>query len=69
MTPVRKAIAHAAAHRSYANWNDMQVALYDDRLEITSIGLLVSDISVDTLASGGSFIRSRVLLMKGLVSI
>ena len=51
MTPVRKAIAHAAAHRSYANWNDMQVALYDDRLEITSIGLLVSDISVDTLAA------------------
>lgn len=62
MTAVREAITNAVAHRSYANWNDMQVALYDDRLEITSPGLLVSDISVDTLASGGSFIRNRAIV-------
>ena len=62
MTAVREAITNAIAHRSYINWNDMQVAIFDDRLEITSPGLLVSDISLETLASGGSFIRNRAIV-------
>ena len=33
---VREMIANAAAHRSYLEPGNIQVALFDDRLEVTS---------------------------------
>ena len=43
---IREVIANAVIHRSYLEPNDIQVALYDNRLEITSPGMLLSGIGV-----------------------
>ena len=43
---IRELIANAVIHRSYLEPNDIQVALYDNRLEITSPGMLLSGIGV-----------------------
>lgn len=38
---IRELIAYAVSHRSYLDTANVQVALYDDRLEITSPGMLI----------------------------
>lgn len=39
-------IANAVAHRSYLEPGNIQVALFDDRLEITSPGMLLNNVIV-----------------------
>lgn len=47
---VRKALANAICHRDYSfGGRAVDVAMYDDRLEITSPGSLPADITPDTL--------------------
>lgn len=43
---VRELIANAVVHRSYLEPGNIQVAIFDDRLEITSPGMLLNNVSI-----------------------
>ena len=52
-------ISNAVCHRSYLSPGKIQVALFDDRLEVTSPGMLDSEITIEKMKSGLSKIRNR----------
>lgn len=56
---VREAIANAVCHRSYLIPRKVQVALYDDRLEVTSPGTLCRDITLEKMREGMSSVRNK----------
>ena len=56
---VREAIANAICHRSYLIPRKVQVALYEDRLEVTSPGSLCKDITVEKMREGMSSVRNK----------
>ncbi len=56
---IRELIANAVVHRSYLEPAKVQVALYDDRLEITSPGMLIGGFSIEDLKSGCCQARNR----------
>ena len=58
---IRELIANAVIHRSYLEPNDIQVALYDNRLEITSPGMLLSGVNVKRMKVGYSKLRNRAI--------
>ncbi|MCM1542290.1 MAG: putative DNA binding domain-containing protein [Blautia sp.] len=58
---VREMIANSVAHRSYLEPGNIQVALYDDRLEVTSPGMLLSGVSVKKMMEGYSKPRNRAI--------
>ena len=58
---IREVIANAIIHRSYLEPNDIQVALYDNRLEITSPGMLLSGVNVKRMKEGYSKLRNRAI--------
>ena len=56
---IRELIANAVCHRSYMSDARIQVAIFDDRLEITTPGYLDRDQTLDKIRSGQSFIRNK----------
>ena len=58
---IREVIENAVIHRSYLEPNDIQVALYDNRLEITSPGMLLSGVNVKRMKEGYSKLRNRAI--------
>lgn len=56
---VREMICNAVCHRSYLQPANVQVALYDDRLEVTSPGMLSRDLTIKRMKEGYSKIRNR----------
>ena len=58
---IREVIANAVIHRSYLEPNDIQVALCDNRLEITSPGMLLSGVNVKRMKEGYSKLRNRAI--------
>lgn len=58
---VRELIANSVAHRSYLEPGNIQVALYDDRLEVTSPGMLLNGVSIEKMMEGYSKIRNRAI--------
>ena len=56
---IRELIANAVSHRSYLDPGKVQVALYDDRLEITSPGMLIGGLTIEELKNGYSRPRNR----------
>lgn len=60
---IRELIANAVCHRSYLDSASVQVALYDDRLEITSPGMLIGGLTIAEMRKGYSRPRN-----KGIVS-
>lgn len=58
---VREMIANSVAHRSYLEPGNIQVALYDDRLEVTSPGMLLNGVSVKKMMEGYSKPRNRAI--------
>ncbi len=56
---IRELIANAVAHRSYLEPGNIQVALYDNRLEITSPGMILNGVSIEKMKEGYSKIRNR----------
>ncbi len=56
---VREMICNAVCHRSYLEPANVQIALYDDRLEVTSPGMLLSGVSIEKMKEGYSKIRNR----------
>ncbi len=58
---IREAIINAHCHRNLTLEGCVQVAIYDDRLEVTSPGGLHNGLTYEDMMSGHSRIRNRVL--------
>lgn len=58
---VREMIANSVAHRSYLEQGNIQVALFDDRLEVTSPGMLLNGVSIKKMKEGYSKPRNRAI--------
>lgn len=55
---IREAIINAVCHRNYLDHSCVQVAIYDNRVEITSPGMLYGGLTVEQAMSGRSKIRN-----------
>lgn len=58
---VRELIANAVVHRSYLEPGNIQVAIFDDRLEVTSPGMLLNNISIQKMKEGYSKPRNPAI--------
>ncbi|MGE1064811.1 Predicted transcriptional regulator, contains HTH domain [Megasphaera paucivorans] len=58
---IRELVANAIVHRSYIEPGHIQVALYDNRLEITSPGMLLRGVTIEKMKAGYSKIRNRAI--------
>jgi ATP-dependent DNA helicase RecG len=58
---IRELIINAAVHRNYQMSSSIQVAVYDDRVEISSPGSLYGTLTLEEALSGRSSIRNRTL--------
>ncbi len=58
---IRELIINAAVHRSYLDHGNIQVAVYDNRLEITSPGKLPMGQTLERMREGYSQIRNEAL--------
>lgn len=56
---IREAIVNATTHRNFLDRACVQVAVYDDRVEITSPGMLYGGLTIEQIKEGGSKIRNR----------
>ena len=58
---IRELIVNAIVHRSYIDHSSIQVAVYDNRLEITSPGRLPMGQTIERMKEGYSKIRNEAL--------
>ncbi len=58
---LREAIVNAVVHRNLLDKSCIQVAVYDDRVEITSPGMLYGGLTIEQIKEGGSKIRNRCI--------
>ena len=58
---IRELIVNAVAHRSYIDRNTIKVAIYDNRLEISSPGKLPLGQTIEKMKQGNSNIRNEAL--------
>ena len=58
---IREIIANAVTHRSYLEPGNVQVALYDNRLEVTSPGMLLNGVTIEKIKEGYSKVRNRAI--------
>ena len=56
---IREMISNAVCHRSYLTPGKIQVALFDDRLEVTSPGMLDNELTIEKLKSGFSKVKNK----------
>ena len=59
---IREMICNAVAHRSYLHPSSIQVAVYDDRVEVTSPGMLFGSLRLQDIREGISIPRNRALV-------
>lgn len=58
---VRELIANAVVHRSYLEQGNIQVAVFEDRLEVTSPGMLLNNFSIQKMMEGYSKPRNPAI--------
>lgn len=58
---IRELIINAVIHRNYQMSSSVQVAVYDDRVEISSPGSIYGSLTLEEALSGRSSIRNRTL--------
>ena len=58
---IREIIVNAAVHRNYMIASSIQVAVYDDRVEISSPGGLYGSLTLEEALSGRSSIRNKII--------
>lgn len=58
---IREMIVNAHCHRNLTDTSCVQVAVYDDRLEVTSPGGLYNGLTYDEIMSGHSKLRNRAI--------
>ena len=59
---IREMICNAVVHRSYLHPSSIQVAVYDDRVEVTSPGMLFGSLRLQDIREGISIPRNRALV-------
>ena len=55
---IREMVSNAVCHRSYAAPGSIQLALFDNRLEVTSPGRIASDLTIEQMIGGNSRVRN-----------
>jgi predicted HTH transcriptional regulator len=58
---IREMIVNAITHRNYMIDSRIQVAVYDDRIEVTSLGMLFGSLDIAAIKSGRSETRNRTI--------
>ena len=58
---IREMIVNAVCHRNYMDSSCVQVAVYDDRVEVTSPGMLYGGLTLEEAMSGRSKIRNKAI--------
>ena len=58
---IRELIINAVIHRNYQMSSSVQVAVYDDRVEISSPGSIYASLTLEEALSGRSSIRNKTL--------
>jgi len=58
---IRELIVNAIVHCSFLQMSHVQVSIYDDRLEITSPGGLMSNMTIEKMKEGYSLVRNKAL--------
>ncbi|APT75144.1 hypothetical protein LN42_01080 [Marinitoga sp. 1137] len=58
---IREAIINAVVHRDYSINSDIKLAIFDNRIEITSPGGLPGNLDVESIKDGRSEIRNKVI--------
>ena len=61
ISAIRETIANAVLHRSYLDKSCIQVSLYDDRLEVSSPGMLFGGLDLETAKLGKSTCRNEAI--------
>lgn len=62
LVAVREAISNAVVHRDYSiSGADIKFAIFDDRIEITSPGLLPKTLDIEDIKMGRSEIRNKII--------
>jgi predicted HTH transcriptional regulator len=61
ISAIREVIANAVLHRSYLDKSCVQVCLYDDRLEVSSPGMLYGGLDLETAKLGKSTCRNEAI--------
>lgn len=58
---IREAIVNATTHRNFLDRACVHVAVYDDRVEVTSPGMLYGGLTIEQIKEGGSKICNRCI--------
>ena len=61
ISAIRETIANAVLHRSYLDRSCVQVCIYDDRLEVSSPGMLYGGLDIETAKTGKSTCRNEAV--------
>ena len=61
ISAVRETIANAVLHRSYLDRSCVQVCIYDDRMEVSSPGMLYGGLDIETAKTGKSTCRNEAI--------
>lgn len=61
ISAVRELIVNAVVHRSYIDEGCVQIAIFDNRLEITSPGMLFGGLTIEEMVEGQSKPRNRAI--------
>ena len=58
---IREEIVNATTYRNFLDRACVQVTVYDDRVEVTSPGMLYGGLTIEQIKEGGSKIRNRCI--------
>jgi ATP-dependent DNA helicase RecG len=58
---LREILLNAIIHRDYTRNSDIKIAIYDDMVEVISVGGLVNGLTIDDIGNGRSELRNKVL--------
>lgn len=61
ISAIRESIANAVLHRSYLDRSCVQVCIYDDRVEVSSPGMLYGGLDIETAKTGKSTCRNEAI--------
>ena len=61
LVAMREIILNAIIHRDYTRNSDIKIAIYDDIVEIISVGGFVNGLTIDDIGNGRSELRNKVL--------
>jgi len=58
---LREIVLNAIIHRDYTRNSDIKIAIYDDIVEIISVGGFVNGLTIDEISNGRSELRNKVV--------